>query len=73
MKSKKVKHPEFGGWCFAILNGKLAEIHFDKKKNVWGHCFVKRSEYKTKREQKMIDADIKKARFTYKNKKYTKI
>jgi len=72
MKSKNVKYPDFSGWCFAVLNSKLAEIYFDKKKNVWGHCFVKRSEY-TKREQKMIDADIKKVRFVYKNRKYNKI
>lgn len=48
------------GWCFAIVNGRLAEIHFHKKYGIYGHCYVKREEY-NKREQKMIGADIKNA------------
>ncbi len=58
-------------WCFALINGKLAEIFFSKKRNtiyMTGHCYVKRGGYKTKREQKMIDSDIKKCQLTYKNK-----
>jgi len=54
------------GWCFAIVNGKLAEIFFDKKFGIYGHCYVKLEEY-NKREQRMIDADIKKYHFTYRN------
>lgn len=46
-----------------IVNGRLAEIHFDKKYAI-AHCYVTREEY-SKREQKMIDADIKKYRFIY--------
>lgn len=52
------------GWCFATVNGRLAEISFQKKYGIYGHCYVKREEY-SKREQKMIDADIKKFRFIY--------
>lgn len=65
----------FDGWCFAIINNRLAEIFFEKKKgkaNIWAHCYVKKSEYKTKREQKMIAQDTKKCRFVYRNKKYTR-
>jgi hypothetical protein len=62
------------GWCFAIVNNRLAEIYFDKKKNgqikIWGHCYVKREDYKTKREQGWIAQDIKKVRVAYRNKKY---
>lgn len=61
------------GWSFAIINGRLAEIFFDKKKGkpiFLGHCYVKSSEYKTKIENKYIRYDTKKNRFTYKNKKY---
>lgn len=61
------------GWAFAIVNGKLAEIHFSIGKGIkgiWGHCYVKRTEFKTKREQKMIDADIQKHHFLWQNKKY---
>ena len=61
-------------WCFAIVNGKLAEIYFDKKKNdqpkIWGHCCVKRKDYKTKQEQKWVDEDAKQGKVIYKNKKY---
>lgn len=52
------------GWCFAIVNGRLAEIHFDSKYGIWGHCYVERKEY-NKKEQKMIDSDIKKYQFIY--------
>ena len=52
------------GWCFAMVNGRLAEISFRKGYGIWGYCYVRREEY-TKREQRMIDADIKTCRFTY--------
>ncbi len=60
-------------WSFAFINGRLAEIFFEpkgKRQAIFGHCYVDRREYKTKMEQKMIDADIKRLRFTYRNKKY---
>ena len=54
MATKRKILPRFDGWCFAIVNNKLAEIFFendDKKKKsvVWAHCYVERSEYKTKK------------------------
>ncbi|MFA4975480.1 MAG: hypothetical protein WC839_00960 [Candidatus Paceibacterota bacterium] len=52
-------------WSFAIMNGRLVEIHFKKGLGVWAHFYVKRSEYFTKKEQKMIDKDIKKCVFSY--------
>ena len=77
MATKRKVLPRFDGWCFAIINNRLGEIFFEndhkkKKSFIWGHCYVKRSEYKTKREQRQIDADIKKYRITYRNKKYTR-
>jgi hypothetical protein len=52
----------------------LAEIYFNKKKNgknkIFTHCFVKRKDFKTKKEQKWINEDIKKVKVIYKNKKY---
>lgn len=61
-------------WCFAIINGRLGEIYFEKKKNdqikFLGHCYVKREEFKTKQEQKCINKDIKKTRVIYRNGKY---
>jgi hypothetical protein len=60
-------------WAFAIINGKLAEMHFVKgkgEKGIFGYCYVDRKSYKTKMEQKMIDADIKNNRFSYRKKKY---
>ena len=62
------------GWSFAIINGKLAEIFFDTERGgdpvMRGHCYVEKSEYKTKREQHWIESDTKEYRFTYRNKKY---
>lgn len=76
-KTKRKILPRFDGWCFAIVNGKLAEIYFandhkKKKTTVWGHCYVKRSEFTTKKEQREIDQDTKKNLFTYRSKKYTR-
>jgi len=56
-------------WAFALINGRLAEFDFEIIKGKFymgmGHCYVKRSECKTKEEQKWIESDIKKYRFTY--------
>ena len=56
-----------------MVNGKLAEIYFEIKRGkpkINGHCYVKREEFKTKAEQKMINDDTKKYRFTWRNKIY---
>ena len=61
-------------WQFALINGRLVELFFEKEKGIvrmLGHAYVKRSEYKTKREQKMIDADLKKMQFRYRKKRHT--
>lgn len=66
--TKKDKKPEivFGdGWSFALVNGKLAEVYFDKKYGIWSHCYIKKDEYKMKREQEWIKADTGKYQFTY--------
>ncbi len=67
----------FDGWCFATINNRLAEIYFGKKHGrgkqvIWAHCYVERNEFKTKKEQREIDEDIQKCRFTYRNKTYTR-
>lgn len=59
-----------GIWCFAIVNGRLAEIFYDDKKRINGHCYVNRKDYKTKKEQKWIEQDTKKLRFVWRNKQY---
>lgn len=67
-RSKKIEKKNdirsYDGWSFAIVNGRLGEIHFVKNFGIWAHCYVKRSEF-SKREQKMIDSDIKKCVFSY--------
>lgn len=74
---KKEKQNDEGGWAFAIINGRLAEFFFDIKKGklhiTYGHCYVKREEYKTKKEQRWIDKDIKHYHFTYRKGKYRRI
>lgn len=62
MKDQKVKFNS--GWCFAIVNGCLAEIYFKEKYGIYAHGYIERKEF-DKREQKMIDADIKKFQFSY--------
>ena len=63
-------------WSFAIVNGKLAEIYFEKEKKkikFLGHYCVKKTEYQSKEEQEMIDEDIKKVWLKYYGGKYTKL
>ena len=62
-KKNNIKYND--GWSFAIVNGRLAEINFAKGFGVWSHAYVERSSFKTKKEQKMIDIDIKKCIFSY--------
>ncbi len=61
-------------WCFGIVNNRLAEIYFDENKNgrikVWGHCYIEKEDYKTKKEQRWITQDIKRIKIVYRNKKY---
>jgi len=60
-------------WSFAIINGRLAEIYFERKKGklfINAHCYVEAKEYKTAQEKAQIKQDTKMARFTYRNKKY---
>jgi len=61
-------------WSFAIINGKLGEIYFEKTKTgkikFQGHCYVKREDFTEKEELAMLEEDIKKLKITYRNKKY---
>ena len=70
MKEKTSKIYKINGWCFALVNKRICEIHFatkNGKSEILVHTYVKREEYKTKIEQKMIDNGIKKYHFTWKN------
>lgn len=62
-------------WCFALINGRLAELFFDREEGesepkIIGHSCVSISEYKTKRDQKLIEKDTKRYQFSYRNKIY---
>ena len=77
MKNKDKKPEDGGFWAFALINGRLAEFHYEISKRKfymsYGHCYVKREEYKTKKEQRWIDKDTEKYRFTYQKGKYRKV
>ena len=63
-------------WCFAIINSKLAEIYFERTKEepkFFGHCYVKKEEFKTKKEQVMIKADISNNHLVYRNGEYKRV
>lgn len=60
-------------WCFAIVNNKLAEIYFEKRRGkikFMGHCYVKESEYTTKKEKKWILEDTKRTVLVYRKGEY---
>ncbi len=64
-------------WSFAIINNRFAEIYFEKKKNgkikFLGHCYVKREEYKTKKEREYIDEDTSNTKLVYRKGDYKRI
>ena len=63
-------------WCFAKVNGKLAEIYFEnsrKKLKISGFCYVDRKSFKTVKEKKWIKEDAAKYKFVYRNRKYKEI
>ena len=61
-------------WCFALVNKRLAEIYFNTTRNgkrkINGHCYIRKSEFKTKREQKWIRTDTERVRLVYRKGKY---
>ena len=62
------------GWCFALLNSKLAEIYFLKNKagkaTIYAHCYVKKEDYTTNKERAWIEKDMSRFRATYRRGKY---
>ncbi len=62
-------------WSFALVNNRLAEIFFEtsKKSKIFAHCYIKRSEYKTKKEKDWIAEDTKRTRFVYRKGRYQRI
>jgi len=65
------------GWCYALVNNRLAELFFESRKGkepkIRGYCLVKREEYKTKTEQRWIDWDTAKFRFSYRRGKFRRL
>lgn len=65
------------GWCFATINGRLAEIFWWKgkggKRHITSHAYVKRSEYKTKKELRWIDKESKAYRFSFRKGRYNRL
>lgn len=63
-------------WSFAIINNKLAEIYFERTKGeskILGHCYVKKEEFRTKKEQKIIEEDILNNQLVYRNGGYKRV
>lgn len=61
-------------WSFAIINGRLAEIFFERKRGklfIDAHCYVNAEEYKTQKEKAWIKRDTQKNRFTYRKGRYS--
>lgn len=75
LSTSLLRYTKYMGWSFARINGRLAEIFFDREEDetepkIIGHCYVSASEYKTKREQKWIEKDTERYQFSYLNKIY---
>jgi len=62
------RKPRFhDGWCFALVNGRLAEIYFRRQHGIYAYCYVDRQSFRTKRERLDIQHDIARYRFTFRN------
>ncbi len=60
-------------WCFAKINGRLAELFFEKNGNepkVIGHAYVSVTKYTAKRELKLVEKDTAHYQLSYRNKVY---
>ena len=60
-------------WAFALINNRLSEIYFEKRGKMFvmqGHCYIRREEFTTKKEQKEIDTDIRKHVLSYRTGRY---
>ena len=66
MQKSYTKYNFNDGWCFAYINGRLGEIYFDKKYGIYAHCYIDKDEF-NKKEQKIIESDTRKYKFTYRN------
>jgi len=57
-------------WMFGIINRKLSEVFFEKKSSgkieCLGFCYVKKSEYKSRRERGYIQEDTKRLKLRWK-------
>lgn len=69
-KFKDTKSLLSDGWSFATVNGRFAEIYFAKGFGIWGHAYVNKFSFKTKKEKEHIKKDLKKYKFTYRNRFY---
>ena len=62
------------GWCFAIVNNRLAEIYFERVRNsnpeILGYCYVRKEDFRTKTEQRQIAKDSEHLKIIYRKKKY---
>lgn len=60
-------------WSYALINGRLAEIYFDKQggKPIFkGHSYIKPTETFTKVEARALEHDIQTTQLTYYAKRY---
>lgn len=61
-------------WCYALINSRLGEIYFTRKKGevvVEGHCYLGKDERLTKAEAAALQHDILSNQFTYYRQQYT--
>ncbi len=62
-------------WCFAKVNGRLAEVFFEREDGerepqILGHSYVSPRGHTTKREQRLIDKDTVRYQLSYRKKIY---
>jgi len=61
-------------WAYALVNGRLADIYFEKGKGtkaIFGHGYLDKIKSRWSKEDKaLMKKDIQKNRFTYRKGKY---
>jgi len=60
-------------WSYALINGRLGEIYFDRKRGkivYEGHSYLRPNERLTKVEANALQHDVARTQLTYYRKKY---
>lgn len=73
-KKSKFETAKELSWVYALVNGRLAEVYFDKPdgiNSIFAHGYLNKTHvWENKKDKELMEKDIKRHCFTYRNGKY---